>query len=63
VRCWATPLARIPVNDFPRLKDYTGEVITTAHATYASSPVWRGIGHGLMKLPSLPASHTVAGGL
>ncbi len=46
------PLARIPVDDFPRLKDYTGRgVITTA--TYAARQFGVGSAMGLMKAAKL----------
>ena len=46
------PLARIPVDDFPRLRDYTGRgVITTA--TYAARQFGVGSAMGLMKAAQL----------
>ncbi|MFT7115735.1 MAG: DNA polymerase-4, partial [Rhodoferax sp.] len=46
------PLARIPLDAFPQLKDYTGRgVITTA--TYAARQFGVGSGQGLMKAAKL----------
>ena len=48
----ARPLSKIPVDDFPRLKDYTGRgVITTA--TYAARQFGVGSALGLMKAAKL----------
>ena len=61
-RSTASGWPTFPSRPFLVLRDYVGRgVITTA--TYAARPVWRGLGHGLMKAArASPAGHPAAGG-